>query len=178
MVQWTCRRPPADADAGQQRNQRSDDQTAARPEFASGPPYIDDRRLEIPEPPPSVTREPSARGEEFPSLPRRARWPQRRRRELAGLALEPALAPGWGLSWLVRCVGRPDCEGGVNLTSPATNSWPLTSPGDSEELTGQKPHCPGSRSCLQRSALPLAALGASDRLIAAASVFGCITSTS
>jgi hypothetical protein len=34
---------------------------------------------------------------------------------MAGLAVEPALAPGWGLSWLVRCVGRPDCEGGVNL---------------------------------------------------------------
>ena len=73
-----------------------------------------------------------------------------RRREMAGLAVEPALAPGWGLSWWLRCAGRPDCAR-VNLRSQATNSWPLWSPASSEDVTGQKPHWPGSRSCLQRS---------------------------
>ena len=79
---------------------------------------------------------------------------------------------------MVRCVGRLDCEGGVNLLSQATNSWPLTCPGGSEEVTAQKPHWPRSRSCLQRSALPLAVRSDADGLIAAAPVFGCMTSTS
>src|SRR5437867_388571 len=67
----------------------------------------------------SRCQEPPARGEESQSLPRRARWPYCRRREMAGLAVEPALAPGWGLSWLVRCAGRPDSGGPANRLSVA-----------------------------------------------------------
>src|SRR5579864_6794053 len=95
-----------------------------------------------------------------------------RRREMAGLAVEPALAPGWGLLWWLRCSGRSD-GGRVNLPSQATNSWPSTSPGGSEELTGQKPHWPGSKSCLQRAVLLLAAIDAADGVIVALPMFGC-----
>ena len=97
-----------------------------------------------------------------------------RRREMAGLAEEPPLAPGWGLSLLLRCTVRPD-SARVNLPSQATNSCPLWSPADSEELIGQKPHWPGSRSCLQRAVLLPAVIDAADGLIAPPLVFGCMT---
>ena len=78
--------------------------------------------------------------------------PYCRRREMARLAVEPALAPGWGLSdrnrgvaGVTACVGVP-----ANLPSQAASSSQGRSAG-SPEGTGQKPHWPGSRSCLQRS---------------------------
>ena len=94
---------------------------------------------------------------------------------MAGLAVEPALAPGWGLSWFVRCSGLADPKGRANPPSQTTSPRLVTCSASSEEETWQKPHWPGSRSCLQRSALPLADLGAVDALIAAPLVFGCMT---
>jgi hypothetical protein len=71
----------------------------------------------------SGSREPPARGEEFRSLPRRARWPNCRRREMARLAVEPALAPGWGLS-LSGYAAPAGLTPGVGRTSPARRRAP------------------------------------------------------
>ena len=99
----------------------------------------------------SSSQEPPARGEEFRSLAATGGMVHCRRREMARLAVEPALAPGWGLWWPIRCRERDDSRSSRNRRSHSMNSSLVTWPVECEEEAGQRPHWPCSRSCLQRS---------------------------
>src|SRR2546421_8008382 len=102
----------------------------------------------------SGSQEPPARGEEFRSLATAGGDLHCRRWETAGMGSEPALAPGWALG-LGALLGQ-GCSGArANFPNHTTSSWPLTCSAGSEEVTGQKPHWPGSRSCLQRSSMAM-----------------------
>ena len=67
--------------------------------------------------------EPPARGEEFRSLDTAASGIVHcRRREVARLAVEPALAPGSGLLWSVPCRERDSSRSSRNRRSHSVNS--------------------------------------------------------
>src|SRR5882672_8398749 len=71
---------------------------------------------------------PPARGEKFRSLAAAGGTVHCRRREMARLAVEPGLAPGWELWWPIRCRERDDSRSSRNRRSHSMNSslviWP------------------------------------------------------
>jgi len=74
-----------------------------------------------------------------------------RRREMARLAVEPVLAPGWGLWWSISCRERDDSRGSRNRRSHSMDSSLVAWLVGCDDEAEQKLHWPCSRSCLQRS---------------------------
>src|SRR5207245_1323593 len=99
----------------------------------------------------SATEDPPAGGEELRSLAAAGTMVPCRRREMARLAVEPALAPGWGLWWPMRCREGDSSRSSRSLRSHSMNSSLVTWPVGCGEDAGQRLHWPASRSCLQRS---------------------------
>ena len=114
----------------------------------------------------SGSPEPPARGEEFRSLdPAADGVGHCRRREVARLAVEPALAPGWGLRWSMPCRERDSSRSSRNRRSHSVSSRLVTWPVGCEEEGRHKLHQPGGRSCMQRigsfTAVPPSLVGGS-----------------